>query len=515
MRDTVSTSGVRPELLQVVEVAAREKGIDRGEVLEAMEMAIQKAARSKYGADLDIRAHIDPKTGEISLYRYREVVSEIVNDLTEILLKEAQKFSSELKVGDFYQELLPPIELGRVAAQSGKQIITQRIRDAERERQYEEFKNRIGDIVSGLVKRVEFGVVTVDLGGRAEAVLRREESIPREMFRPGDRIRAYVLDVKPEVRGPQIFLSRTHPQFMAKLFMQEVPEIYDGIIEIRSVARDPGSRAKISVYTPDPGIDPVGSCVGVRGSRVQAVVNELQGEKVDIIPWSSDASTFIVNALTPSEVTKVVLDEDAHSIDVVVPDEQLSIAIGRRGQNVRLASMLTGWSINITTESLESERRNEEMRVRSTLFKVAMDVDEVIAHLLVAEGFRTLEEVAFVPTEELTQIEGFDETIAQELQKRAKLAIEKTEKELKKDIKSLKISEDLMNLQLSDEILIALARQDIKTRDDLADLATDELLEKMQGVTFKFSEKDAQELILKARAHWFEEKEKSVPASGA
>ena len=515
MRDTVSTSGVRPELLQVAEVAAREKGIERGEVIEALEMAIQKAARSKYGADLDIRAHINSKTGEISIYRYREVVSEIANDLTQMLLKEAQDADSELKLGDFYQELLPPIELGRVAAQSGKQIITQRIRDAERERQFEEFKNRIGDIVSGLVKRVEFGVVTVDLGGRAEAVLRREESIPREMFRPGDRIRAYVLDVKPEVRGPQIFLSRTHPQFMAKLFMQEVPEIYDGIIEIRSVARDPGSRAKISVFTPDPGIDPVGSCVGVRGSRVQSVVNELQGEKVDIIPWSSDASTFVVNALTPSEVTKVVLDEEAHSIDVVVPDEQLSIAIGRRGQNVRLASMLTGWTINITTESLESERRNEEMRVRSTLFKTALDVDEVIAHLLVAEGFRTLEEVAFVPTEEITQIEGFDETIAQELQKRAKSALEKTEKELKKEIKSLKISQDLIDLQIPDEILVTLARDGIKARDDLADLATDELLEKVSGASLGFSENDAQALILKARAHWFKEEEKNSPVSEA
>lgn len=511
MRDTVSTSGVRPELLQVAEVAAREKGIDRAEVIEAMEMAIQKAARSKYGSDLDIRAHINSKTGEISIHRYREVVTELQNEFTEILLEDAQALDPELKVGDFYQELLPAIELGRVAAQSGKQIITQRIRDAERTRQYEEFKNRIGDIVSGLVKRVEFGVVTVDLGGRAEAVLRREESIPREMFRPGDRIRAYVLDVRPEVRGPQIFLSRTHPQFMAKLFMQEVPEIYDGIIEIRSVARDPGSRAKISVYTPDPGIDPVGSCVGVRGSRVQAVVNELQGEKVDIIPWSSDASSFVVNALTPAEVTKVVLDEEAHSIDVVVPDEQLSIAIGRRGQNVRLASMLTGWVINITTESLESERRNEEMRVRSTLFKTALDVDEVIAHLLVAEGFHTLEEVAFVPVEELTQIEGFDENIAQELQRRAKEALAKNEKELKKEIESLKISQDLKDLEIASEILVMLARNNVKTRDDLADLSTDELLEIVSGASISFSEQDAQNLILKARAHWFEtDEEKSV-----
>ena len=503
MRDTVSTSGVRPELLQVAELAAREKGIEREEVLEAMEMAIQKAARAKYGLELDIRVNINSKSGEITIHRYREVVDEIVDDVTQMLLKDAQICDPSLKLGDFYIELLPAIELGRVAAQSGKQIITQRIRDAERERQYEEFKNRVGDIVSGLVKRVEFGVVTIDLGGRAEAVLKREESIPREMFRPGDRIRAYVLDVKREVRGPQILLSRTHPQFMAKLFCQEVPEIYDGIIEIRAVARDPGSRAKIGVYTPDSGIDPVGSCVGVRGVRVQAVVNELQGEKVDIIPWSSDSSTFVVNALTPAEVIKVVLDEEAHAIDVVVPDDQLSIAIGRRGQNVRLASMLTGWTINITTESLESERRNEDMKVRSALFKTALDVDEVIAHLLVAEGFNSLEEVAFVPLEELVQIEGFDEVIAQELQRRAKEVLEKNEKEIAEEISHLGIAQDLNDLELAPEILVALARKGIKTRDELADLSTDELLEIFSGTSL-LSETDAQKLILNARAHWFE-----------
>ncbi len=503
MRDIISTAGLRPELLQIAETAAREKGIDREDVLNAMELAIQKAAKAKYGLDLDIRVTIDHKTGEISLERYREVVDEVTEEATQILLKDAKQFNSDHKVGDFVIEPLPAIELGRVAAQSGKQIIMQRIRDAERERQFEEFKNRIGDIVSGIVKRAEFGMVTVDLGGRAEAVLKREEIIPRESFRPGDRIRAYVLDVRREVRGPQIFLSRTHPQFMARLFTQEVPEIYDGIIEIRSVARDPGSRAKIGVFTPDPSIDPVGSCVGVRGSRVQAVVNELQGEKVDIVPWSSDPSIFVVNALTPAEVTKVVLDEETKAIDVVVPDDQLSIAIGRRGQNVRLASMLTGWTINITTESQESERRNEDMRLRSTLFKEALDVDEVIAHVLVNEGFNTLEEVAYVPVEELSQIEGFEEEIAKELQNRAKKAIEKQQKALEEEAASLNIQEDLKTLDLPLNILIALAHKGIKTRDDLADLAQDEVQELLQD--FNISEKDASDLILKARAHWFEE----------
>lgn len=503
MRDIVSTAGVRPELLQIAEITAREKGIDREEVLNALELALQKAAKAKYGLNLDIRVTIDPRSGEITLERYREIVEEVIDDATQILITDAKKLNSTYKTGDFVIDLLPAIELGRVAAQSGKQIIMQRIRDAERDRQYEEFKNRIGDIVSGIIKRVEFGVVIVDLGGRAEAVLKREESIPRETFRPGDRIRAYVLDVRREIRGPQILLSRTHPQFMALLFTQEVPEIYDGIIEIRSVARDPGSRAKIGVFTADPNIDPVGSCVGVRGSRVQAVINELQGEKVDIVPWSSDPSIFVVNALTPAEVTKVLLDEETKIIDVVVPDDQLSIAIGRRGQNVRLASMLTGWTINITTESQESERRNEDMKLRSTLFKNALDVDEVIAHVLVNEGFNTLEEIAYVPIEELLQIEGFEEQLALELQKRAKDALKKHQKSLEKEIHSLDIQEDLKNLDLPLNILVALAHKGIKTRDDLADLAQDEVRDLLQELNL--SEQEASSLILKARAHWFEE----------
>ena len=343
-----SVTYARPELLQVADTVARDKGIDRDEVLQAMEQAIQKAGRSKYGQEYDIRAEIDRKNGEIRLMRFREVKDPVENEATQIPLGEAKRLNPEAEVGDFITDPLPPIDFGRIAAQTAKQVIVQKVRDAERQRQYSEYKDRVGEIVNGLVKRVEFGNVIVDLG-RAEAILRRDELLPRESFRQGERVRAYIYDVRQEVRGPQIFLSRTHPQFMAKLFAQEVPEIYDGIIEIKSVARDPGSRAKIAVISNDSGIDPVGACVGMRGSRVQAVVAELQGEKIDIIPWSQDPATFVVNALAPAEVAKVVMDEEQRRIEVVVPDEQLSLAIGRRGQNVRLASQLTGWDIDILT----------------------------------------------------------------------------------------------------------------------------------------------------------------------
>src|SRR5918911_5462241 len=397
----------RPELLQVADTVARDKGIDKDEVIEAMEQAIQKAGRSKYGQEYDIRAEIDRRTGEIRLLRFREVAEPIENEATQIPLDEARRLNSEAEVGDFITDPLPPIDFGRIAAQTAKQVIVQKVRDAERQRQYREYKDRVGEIVNGLVKRVEFGNVVVDLG-RAEAMLRRDELLPRESFRQGERVRSFVYDVRQEPRGPQIFLSRTHPQFMAKLFAQEVPEIYDGIIEIRAVARDPGSRAKIAVISNDSGIDPVGACVGMRGSRVQAVVAELQGEKIDIIPWSPDPATFVVNALAPAEVAKVVMDEEQRRIEVVVPDEQLSLAIGRRGQNVRLASQLTGWDIDILTEAEESERRQEEFRRRSALFVEALDVDDVIAGLLVTEGFNSVEELAFTPVDELAAIEGFD-----------------------------------------------------------------------------------------------------------
>src|SRR5438552_9326933 len=409
----------RPELLQVADTVARDKGIDKDEVLDAMEQAIQKAGRSKYGLEYDIRAEIDRRNGEIRLLRFRSVVDSGEKESTQMPLVAAQRLYAEAEIADFITDPLPPIDFGRIAAQTAKQVIVQKVRDAERKRQYNEFKDRVGEIVNGLVKRVEFGNIVVDLG-RAEAMLRRDELLPRESFRQGERVRALIYDVREEQRGPQIFLSRTRNEFMAKLFAQEVPEIYDGIIEIKAVARDPGSRAKIAVISNDSSIDPVGACVGMRGSRVQAVVGELQGEKIDIIPWSNDPATFVVNALAPAEVAKVVLDEDAHRIDVVVPDDQLSLAIGRRGQNVRLASMLTGWDIDILTEAEESERRSEEFRKRSQMFMDALDVDDVIAHLLVTEGFTEVEEVAFVPLEDIAGIEGFDEDVATELRQRAR-----------------------------------------------------------------------------------------------
>ena len=492
----------RPELLQVADAVARDKGIDRDEVLEAMEQAIQKAGRSKYGHEHDIRAHIDRKTGEILLSRYREVVETVENEATQLTPAQAQRKLPGATDGDFLFDPLPPIDFGRIAAQTAKQVIVQKVRDAERQRQYGEFKNRTAEIVNGLVKRVEFGNVVVDLG-RAEALLRRDELIPRETFRTGDRVRAYIFDVRQEPRGPQIFLSRTHPQFMAKLFAQEVPEIYDGIIELKAVARDPGSRAKIAVISRDSGIDPVGACVGMRGSRVQAVVAELQGEKIDIIQWSSDPATFIVNALAPAEVAKVVLDEEANRIEVVVPDDQLSLAIGRRGQNVRLASQLTGWDIDILTEAEESERRTEEFKSRSKMFIDALDVDDVIAHLLVTEGFSSVEEVAFVPLEDLTDIEGFDEGIAGELQNRARSFLEEQDERNTVRRRELGVDDVLAAVEgLSTSHLVKLGENGIKTLDDLADLAGDELIELLGKDSLTLDEANA--VIMAARAHWFD-----------
>ena len=496
------------EILLVAETVAREKSIEKDQVLEAMEQAIQKAGRSKYGYEHDIRATIDRKTGEITLMRCQEVVEEVENPTTQITLEEAQTIDPQLKIGDLVTEPLPPIDFGRVAAQTAKQVIFQKVRDAERQRQYLEYKDRVGEVVSGIVKRVEFGNVFIELG-KAEALLRRDEMIPRENIRVGDRVRAYIYDVKEEPRGAQIFVSRTRPEFMAKLFMQEVPEIYDGIIEIRAVARDPGSRAKIAVTSSDPSIDPVGSCVGMRGSRVQAVVSELQGEKIDIIPWSDNPATFIVNALAPAEVAKVVVDEENQRIDVVIPDEQLSLAIGRRGQNVRLASLLSGWKVDILTEAQESDRRNEEVKTRSKLFVEGLDVDEMVAHLLIAEGFSKIEEVAYIDLNELVSIEGFDADLAAELQTRAKTFLEKQERDLTKRLKALKLAKDLTSLEDLDlDILVALGEKDIKKLDDLADLAGDELLELLpEG---RISQERAQEIIMAARAHWFAEEEKST-----
>jgi N utilization substance protein A len=507
--DTVTIP--RIELLQVADAVAREKGIEREQVLEAMELAIQKAGRSKYGHEHDIRAVIDRSNGSVKLARYRQVADPVENEATQISLAEARKIDPKIEPGGFIVDPLPPIDFGRIAAQTAKQVIVQKVREAERDRQYEEYKDRVGEIVNGLVKRLEFGNVTVDLG-RAEAFLRRDEMLPRENFRRGDRVRAYIYDVRREQRGPQIFLSRTHPQFMAKLFAQEVPEIYDNIIEIKAVARDPGSRAKIAVVSHDSGIDPVGACVGMRGSRVQAVVSELQGEKIDIIPWSADPATFVVNALAPAEVAKVVLDEDAHRIDVVVPDDQLSLAIGRRGQNVRLASMLTGWNIDILTEREESERRQEEFRTRSQLFIDALDVEDVVAHLLVTEGFTKIEDVAMVPLEELAAIEGFDEGVAEELQNRAKAYLEEQEARFTARRKELGVSDELAAIEgLNSAMLAKLGEAGVKTLDDLGDLATDELLEILKGMPF--SEEQANAAIMAARQHWFDKDQAAAEAA--
>ena len=492
----------RPELLQVADAVARDKGIDRDEVLEAMEQAIQKAGRSKYGHEHDIRAHIDRKTGEINLARYIEVVEEIENEATQQTLKQVLKKKPDAVVGDFLVDPLPPIDFGRIAAQTAKQVIVQKVRDAERLRQFNEYKDRIGEVSNGLVKRVEFGNVIIDLG-RAEGLLRRDELIPRETFRTGDRVRAYIYDVRAEPRGPQIFLSRTHPVFMAKLFAQEVPEIYDGIIEIKAVARDPGSRAKIAVLSHDSSIDPVGACVGMRGSRVQAVVAELQGEKIDIIQWSPDIATFVVNGLAPAEVTKVVMDEEAGRIEVVVPDDQLSLAIGRRGQNVRLASQLTQWNIDILTEAEESERRTEEFRSRSNMFIQALDVDDVIAHLLVTEGFSSVEEVAYVPLDDIAGIEGFDETVAEELQGRARGFLAEQDERYDQMRKNLGVADEMTSIEgLAPIMLVKLGEKGVKTLDDLGDLASDELIDIVgkDGLT----EDEANAVIMAARAHWFE-----------
>lgn len=508
----MDTSVTRPELLLVADAVSREKNIDREEVLEAMEQAIQKAGRAKYGHEKDIRATIDRRSGEVRLSRWTEVVDVVENEDTQIPLAIAVKFQPEIKIGEHLVDPLPPIDFGRIAAQTAKQVIVQRVREYERKKQYNEFKDRVGEIVNGTVKRTEYGNLMVEIG-HTEALLRRDELIPRESFRNSDRVRAYIYDVRDETRGPQIFLSRTHPAFLAKLFAQEVPEIYDGIIEIKAVARDPGSRAKMAVVSKDASIDPVGACVGMRGSRVQAVVAELQGEKIDIIPWSPQAATFVVNALAPAEVTKVVMDEEAGRVEVVVPNEQLSLAIGRRGQNVRLASQLTRWDIDILTEAEESERRQEEFRKRTQLFVDALDVDDVIAGLLVTEGFHTIEELAYADPDELHAIEGFDESVAEELMRRAEEFLVQKEQELDDKRRGLGVEDSIAELGVfTNAMLVTLGEKGVKTLDDLADLAGDELVEMLGGDNI--DEDAANEIIMAARAHWFDG-EQAEEAPGA
>ena len=509
MTDAVSANKL--ELVRIAEAVAREKDIDKQVVLKAMEEAIQRAARSRYGPELDIRAHIDPKTGETTLWRVRTVVEEVEDHHREISLEEARQIKPDAEIGDEIRDPLPPIEFGRVAAQSAKQVIVQRVREAERERQYNEYKDRVGEIASGVVKRVEFGNVIVDLN-RAEAVIPRRETLPREHFQPGDRVRAYIYDVRREQKGPQIFLSRTRPEFMAKLFAQEVPEIYDGTVEIVAVARDPGSRAKIAVRSLDPSIDPVGACVGMRGSRVQAVVNELQGEKIDIIQWTPDVASFVVNALAPAEVAKIVLDEDAQRVEVVVPEDQLSLAIGRRGQNVRLASQLAGWDIDIMTEEEEAEKRQREFMENTELFMKALDVDEMLAQLLASEGFTSVEELAYVEVGEIAGIEGLNEEIAEEIQARAKEYLEREAAELEEERRKLGVEDAMMEVaHMTPEIAVKLGREGIKTVEDLAYCATDELVgwrERKDGETIfhegilspkDLSPQEAEEMIMDAR----------------
>ncbi|NTJ41001.1 transcription termination/antitermination protein NusA [Agrobacterium larrymoorei] len=517
----MAVSANRLELLQIADAVAREKVIDREIVLAAMADAIQKAARSRYGSETNIRADINSKTGEIRLQRLLEVVDVAEDYGTQIPLELARDRNVDAKIGDFIADPLPPMDFGRIAAQSAKQVIVQKVREAERDRQYDEFKDRIGEIINGTVKRVEYGNVIVDLG-RGEGIIRRDEMIPRENLRYGDRVRAYVYDVRREQRGPQIFLSRTHPQFMVKLFTMEVPEIYDGIIQIKSVARDPGSRAKIAVISNDSSIDPVGACVGMRGSRVQAVVGELQGEKIDIIPWSQEPASFIVNALQPAEVAKVVLDEESERIEVVVPDEQLSLAIGRRGQNVRLASQLTGWDIDIMTEQEESERRQKEFNERTNLFMDALDVDEMVGQVLASEGFAQVEELAYVELDEISSIDGFDEDTAVEIQTRAKEYLDRVEAEMDAKRRELGVADELRQIDgLTSQMMVALGEDGIKSVEDFAGCAADDLVgwtERKDGETKKFdgifskldvSRVEAENMVLRARllAGWITEEE--------
>ncbi len=537
-------SANRAELLAIANAVATEKMIDKAIVIEAMEEAIQKSARNRYGAENDIRAKLDPRTGDLRLWRVVEVVEDVEDYFKQVDIKQAEKLQPGAAIGDFIVDPLPAVELGRIDAQSAKQVIFQKVRDAERDRQFDEFKDRVSEVITGVIKSVEFGHVIVNLG-RAEGVIRRDQQIPREVPRVGERVRALIMKVERTNRGPQIFLSRAHPEFMKKLFAQEVPEIYDGIIEIKAAARDPGSRAKIGVISRDSSIDPVGACVGMKGSRVQAVVQELQGEKIDIIPWSEDTATFVVNALQPATVSRVVIDEEESRIEVVVPDDQLSLAIGRRGQNVRLASSLTGSAIDIMTEAEASEKRQKEFTERSKTFEEELDVDETLSQLLVAEGFTELEEVAYIDISELSGIDGFDDELAGELQNRAVEALERREEAQREERRGLGVEDALAELpHLTEAMLVTLGKAGIKTLDDLADLSTDELITRKKvteqrrrnnsterperrersektedrgGVLGEFGLNDEQgnEIIMAARAHWFDdEPAAAAPLSG-
>ncbi len=497
---------IREEMLQVASNVAQEKNIDQDAVFSAMEQALEKSARVKYGQDIDIRISINRETGDIKLNSYLEVVDQISEEMQsrQILLEDAKKIDPNISLGEFFIKELPPIELGRVAAQNAKGVIIQKVREADKTNQYEEYKDKIGEIAVGIVKRIEFGNLIIDLG-KSEAIIKREELIPRETFKNGDRIRAYIYEVKNDVKGYQVFLSRTHPQFLAKLFFQEVPEIYEGVITVKSVARDPGSRAKISVYTEDSTIDPVGACVGMRGSRVQAVVNELQGEKIDIVTWSDNQATFLANALAPAEVSKIFLYEEKNKVEVVIPDDQLSLAIGRKGQNVKLASNLTALEIDILTEDEESERRQQEFKEKSLLLSELLDVEDVIAQLLVTDGYTTIDSIATETLENIERIEGFDSNLAKEIIERSKSYIKEKEEENLKLINENISDEKLKNLKgMSNDILAELVKAKIYDVNAFADLATFELIDKEEGVlkNLELDEEVANNMIMEARSFW-------------
>jgi len=494
------------ELVQTAENIAEEKGIEKELVFQAIEKAISKAGKVKYGNDYDIRGNIDRKTGKISLARYLEVKKDVEDNLIEISLKDAKKKQKEIKIGEFIVEKLPDIDIGRISAQIAKQVLVQNIKEAESSKNYELYKDKVGESISGLVKRMEFGNVVIDLGN-AEGVIKKDEIIPRENLRRGDRVKSYLYNVSQDTKGPQIFLSRTHPQFLANLFTQEVPEISDGIIEIKSVARDPGSRAKIAVYSSDKTIDPVGACVGMRGSRVQAVVTELQGEKIDIVTWSEDKATYIVNALAPAQISKVIFEEDSDKIKVIIPEDQLSLAIGRKGQNVRLASILTNCEIDIIDEKDEKNKRNEEIKKLSEIFMKELDVDEVIAHLLATEGFTSINDIAESNDTDFKAIEGFDENLIKDIKERAKQTLVKELGELEKKKKELNISDDIQKIKkFTIYDLIKLGENNIKTLNDLADLSSDELLDLLDAKNIK--KVDADEIIMKSREGWFKKDKK-------
>ena len=503
---------IREEMLQVANNVAQEKSIDTDSVFGAMEMALEKAARVKYGFERDIRVSINRETGDIKLNSYLEVVAELTEEeqAKQITLDEAVKIQTGINIGEFIVKELPPIDLGRVAAQNAKGVIIQKVREADKSRQYGEYKDKVGEIAVGVVKRTEFGNLIVDLG-KNEAIIKREELIPRETFKNGDRVRAYIYDVKEDIKGYQIYLSRTHPQFLSHLFNQEVPEIYEGVIKIKSVARDPGSRAKISVFTEDSTIDPVGACVGMRGSRVQAVVNELQGEKIDIVMWSENQATFLANALAPAEVTKIFLYEEKKKVEVVIPDEQLSLAIGRKGQNVKLASSLTNLEIDILTEEEESERRQQEFKDKTQMMISDLDVEDVIAQLLVTEGYVSVEGIAAESLENLEKIEGFDSELAAELITRSTNYLKKQDAEDVKIIDEKITDEELKNLEgINNKMLSLLAQNNILTLDDFADLASFELIDKDEGIfkSLDIDESIVNSMIMKAREKWFTDEKK-------